>query len=58
VQAFPSVLQLALSAVHVPLELHEPLQHCAFAPHVWPSETQAGKEHTLPEHVALQQSPD
>jgi hypothetical protein len=56
VQAFPSVLQLVLSGVQVPLQLQIPLQHCALPMQARPSETHTGNEQTLPWHVPLQQS--
>jgi hypothetical protein len=42
VHALPSVLQLGLSAAHLPV-VHVPLQHWLFPVHPVPSEAQAGK---------------
>jgi hypothetical protein len=48
-QLLPSVLQVALSGVQVPL--HEPLQHCALVVHDCESEVHAGMVQLPPSHT-------
>jgi hypothetical protein len=55
-QVLPSVLQVELSAAHLP-PVQVPPQHWLFAVHAVPSEAHAGKPHAPFSHRPLQQAP-
>jgi hypothetical protein len=56
VHALPSVAQVELSAVHLPV-VQTPLQHWVPLVHDAPSDVHAGRAHTPPVHVPVQQVP-
>jgi hypothetical protein len=58
VHALPDVWHVMLSAVHVPLLPHAPLQHCAALEHAWPSETHAPMSQRPATHASEQHCSD